>query len=74
MMHDDLFALQQKVAQKLLLESKLYELHTQRRQYDNQVISLRVAFRKEQEDVKKLDGLVSLHTEIDVIFETYQKI
>lgn len=56
MMHDDLFALQQKVAQKPLLESKLYELHTQRRQYDNQVISLRVAFRKEQEDVEELEG------------------
>ena len=56
MMHDDLFDLQQKVAQKPLLESKLYELHTQRRQYDNQVISLRVAFRKEQEDVEKLEG------------------
>ena len=56
MMHDDLFSLQQKVAKKPLLESKLYELHTQRRQYDNQVISLRVAFRKEQEDVEKLEG------------------
>ena len=56
MMHDDLFPLQQKVAQKPLLEIKLYELHTQRRQYDNQVISLRVAFRKEQEDVEKLEG------------------
>ena len=56
MMHDDLFALQQKVAKMPLLESKLYELHTQRRQYDNQVISLRVAFRKEQEDVEKLEG------------------
>ena len=56
MMHDDLFALQQKVAKKPLLESKLYELHTQRRQYDNQVISLRVASRKEQEDVEKLEG------------------
>ena len=55
-MHDDLFSLQQKVAQKPLLESKLYELHTQRRQYDNQVISLRVASRKEQEDVEKLEG------------------
>ena len=56
MMHDDLVALQQKVAKKPLLESKLYELHSQRRQYDNQVISLRVAFRKEQEDVEKLEG------------------
>lgn len=56
MMHDDLFALQQKVAMKPLLETKLYELHSQRRQYDNQVISLRVAFRKEQEEVEKLEG------------------
>lgn len=56
MMHDDLYALQQKVAQKPLLESKLYELHAQRRQYDNQVISLRVASRKEQEDVERLEG------------------
>lgn len=56
MMHEDLFALQQKVARKPLLETKLYELHRQRRQYDNQVISLRVAFRKEQEDVEKLEG------------------
>ena len=56
MMHDDLFVLQQKVARKPLLESKLYELHTQRRQYDNQVISIRVASRKEQEDVEKLEG------------------
>ena len=56
MMHEDLFALQQKVARKPLLEIKLYELHRQRRQYDNQVISLRVAFRKEQEDVEKLEG------------------
>ena len=56
MMHDDLFTLQQKAAMKPLLETKLYELHSQRRQYDNQVISLRVAFRKEQEDVEKLEG------------------
>lgn len=56
MMQDDLFALQQKVVKKPLLESKLYELHTQRRQYDNQVISLRVASRKEQDDVEKLEG------------------
>lgn len=48
--------LQQKVAMKPLLEDKLNELHRQRRQYDNQVISLRVAFRKEQEDVTKLEG------------------
>ena len=56
MMHDDLFVLQQKVARKPLLECKLYELSSQRRQYDSQVISLRVAFRKEQQDVEKLEG------------------
>lgn len=31
-------------------------------------------WKTSQEDVKKLDGLDSLHTEIDVIFEIYQKI
>lgn len=30
-------------------------------------------WRTSQEDVKKLDGLNSLHTEVDVIFEIYQK-
>ena len=56
MMYDDLFALQQKVAMKPFLANKLYELHRQRQQYDNQVISLRVTFRKEQEDVNRLEG------------------
>ena len=55
-MGDTLFELQQKVAMKKALEAKLNELHSQRREYDREVISLRVAFRKEQEDVEKLEG------------------
>ena len=51
-----LLDLQQKIAMKASLEAKLNELHTQRRTYDREVISLRVAFRKEQEDVEKLEG------------------
>ena len=52
-MADILFELQQKVAMKPSLEAKLRELQNQRREYDREVISLRVAFRKEQEDVEK---------------------
>ena len=55
-MGDTLFELQQKVAMKPALEAKLRELQNQRREYDREVISLRVAFRKEQEDVEKLEG------------------
>ena len=55
-MGDTLFELQQKVAMKPALEAKLRELQNQRREYDHEVISLRVAFRKEQEDVEKLEG------------------
>ena len=55
-MADILFELQQKVAMKPALEAKLRELQNQRREYDREVISLRVAFRKEQEDVEKLEG------------------
>lgn len=55
-MTDILFDLQQKVAMKPALEAKLRELQNQRREYDREVISLRVAFRKEQEDVEKLEG------------------
>ena len=55
-MTDILFELQQKVAMKSALEAKLRELQNQRREYDREVISLRVAFRKEQEDVEKLEG------------------
>ena len=55
-MTDILEQLQQKVAMKPSLEAKLRELQNQRREYDREVISLRVAFRKEQEDVEKLEG------------------
>ena len=55
-MGDTLFELQQKAARKPSLEAKLLELLTQRREYDREVISLRLAFRKEQEDVEKLEG------------------
>lgn len=46
-MADILTELQQKVAMKPALEAKLRELQNQRREYDREVISLRVAFRKE---------------------------
>jgi len=55
-MADILTVLQQRVAMKPSLEVKLRELQNQRREYDREVISLRVAFRKEQEDVGKLEG------------------
>ena len=55
-MADILTELQQKAAMKPYLEAKLRELQNQRREYDREVISLRVAFRKEQEDVEKLEG------------------
>ena len=61
-MGDTLFELQQKVAMKPALEAKFRELQNQRRKYDTEVISLRDAFRKEQEDVpvphsKNLQGI-----------------
>ena len=57
MMYDETLAqLHQKVASKNQLEAKLNELHEQRRIYDRDVISLRVAFRREQKDVEKLEG------------------
>ena len=55
-MVDILPELQQKFAMKPALEAKLRELQNQRREYDREVISLRVAFRKEQVDVEKLEG------------------
>ena len=56
-MHDDtLIQLHRKVAQKKQLEAKLDELHTQRREFDRNVISLRAAFHQEQADVEKLEG------------------
>ena len=55
-MADIFMELQQKIAMKPALEAKLRELQNQRREYDREVISLRVAFQKEQEDVEKLEG------------------
>ena len=55
-MADIFVELQQKVAMKPALEAKLRELQNQRKEYDREVISLRVSFRKEQEDVEKLEG------------------
>ena len=55
-MADILYELQQKVAMKPSLEAKLRELQNQRREYEREVISLRVAFRKEQQDLEKLEG------------------
>ena len=55
-MADVLEQLQQKATMKPSLEVKLRELQNQRREYDREVISLRISFRKEQEDVEKLEG------------------
>ena len=55
-MANAIFELQQKVVRKPSLEAKLRELQNQRREFDREVISLRVVFRKEQEDVEKLEG------------------
>ena len=55
-MANAIFELQQKAARKPSLEAKLRELQNQRREFDREVISLRVVFRKEQEDVEKLEG------------------
>lgn len=48
--------LRQQVAGKDRLEAKLKELRNQKAEYERNVISLRVAFRQEQEDVEKLEG------------------
>ena len=53
---NELKELQQKLSAKSTLEAKQRELQRQRLQYDREVISLRSAFRKEQEDVEKLEG------------------
>ena len=55
-MADILLELQQKAAMKPALEAKLNELRKQRNKFDRDIISLRGAFRKEQEDVEKLEG------------------
>ena len=54
-MADLLVELQQKVAKKPAQEAKLRELQNQRIKYNREVISLRVALRKEQADVEKLE-------------------
>ena len=54
--YNELNELQQKIARKRQLEAKLAELQNQKRAYDREVISLRVALRQEQEDVQKLEG------------------
>ena len=41
---------------KSSVETKLRELQNQRKIYDREVISLRIDFRKEQEDVERLEG------------------
>ncbi|MBQ8238314.1 MAG: hypothetical protein IJZ39_09240 [Oscillospiraceae bacterium] len=56
MSENTLEQLRQKVAGKHQLEAKLKELRTQKWEYERKVVSLRVAFRKEQEDVEKLEG------------------
>ena len=55
-MADILLELQQKAAMKPALEAKLNELRKQRNKFDRDIISLRGAFRKEQEDEEKLEG------------------
>ena len=55
-MADILVELQQKVAQKPSLEVKFRELQNQRREFEREAISFKVALRKEQEDVEKLEG------------------
>ena len=55
-MSETLMELRQKAAAKQALEAKLRELHSQRSKFDKEVISLRVALRKERADVEKLEG------------------
>lgn len=73
-MGDTLFELQQKLARKPSLEAKLRELQNQRREYDQEVISLRVAFRKEQEDVEKLEGKSLANYFIQVVGKLDEKL
>ena len=55
-MADTLQELRQRAAMVPALDVKLKELARQKQTYEREVISLRVAFRKEQEDVEKLEG------------------
>ena len=54
--YSSLQILQQKISEKPSLEAKLRELQKQRLVYDREAVSLRVAFRKEQEDVERLEA------------------
>ncbi len=56
MMSDTLLELQQKANMKPMLEAKLNELLLQRKEYEQEVTSLRAVFRSEQWDVEKLEG------------------
>lgn len=56
MMNDELSRLQQEAAMRHPLEKKLQELGQQRIHYHNRVVSARIDYRKEQEDVDKLEG------------------
>ena len=73
-MADILFELQRKVAMKPSLEAKLRELQNQRREYDREVISLRVVFRKEQEDVEKLEGRSRANYSFQVVGKLDEKL
>jgi hypothetical protein len=53
---DDFLQLRQDIARKNRLEAKLAELRQQRRIFDKKIFELRVDYRKEQEDVQKLEG------------------
>ena len=56
MMNEELTWLYQQTSMRQPLEEKLNELRRQRMLYHDQVISARIAYRKEQEDVDKLEG------------------
>ena len=55
-MADTLYELRQQAAMRPSLEAKLKELRSQQAKFDQEVVSLKVALRKEQEDVEKLEG------------------
>ena len=56
MINDELSRLQQEVAMRHPLEKKLQELGQQRTHYYDRVVSARIDYRKEQEDVDKLES------------------
>lgn len=56
MMNEELTRLYQQITMRQPLEEKLNELRRQQNLYYNQVISARIAYRKERENVDKLEG------------------